>query len=35
MTEAALAVARAVDYTSAGTVEFLLDDDGHSSTSSR
>jgi len=28
MTEAALAVARAVGYTSAGTVEFLLDPDG-------
>jgi 3-methylcrotonyl-CoA carboxylase alpha subunit len=29
MTEAALAVARAVHYTGAGTVEFLLDDGGH------
>ncbi|MCI0783097.1 MAG: acetyl-CoA carboxylase biotin carboxylase subunit [Chloroflexi bacterium] len=28
MTEAALAVARAVDYTSAGTVEFMLDAEG-------
>jgi acetyl-CoA/propionyl-CoA carboxylase biotin carboxyl carrier protein len=28
MTDAALAVARAVDYTGAGTVEFLLDDGG-------
>jgi acetyl-CoA carboxylase biotin carboxylase subunit len=29
MTDAALAAARAVDYASAGTVEFLLDDAGH------
>ena len=29
MTSAALAAARAVHYTGAGTVEFLLDDDGH------
>ena len=29
MTEAASAAARAVDYVSAGTVEFLLDDGGH------
>jgi 3-methylcrotonyl-CoA carboxylase alpha subunit len=29
MTDAALAVARAVDYSGAGTVEFLLDDGGH------
>jgi acetyl/propionyl-CoA carboxylase alpha subunit len=28
MTEAALAAARAVDYTSAGTIEFLLDESG-------
>jgi acetyl-CoA carboxylase biotin carboxylase subunit len=29
MTAAAAAVARAVGYTSAGTIEFLLDEDGH------
>jgi pyruvate carboxylase subunit A len=29
MGEAAIAIARAVDYDNAGTVEFLLDEDGH------
>lgn len=29
MTQAALAVAKAVNYTNAGTIEFLVDDEGH------
>ena len=33
MTSAAAAVAKAVGYTNAGTIEFLLDEDGRSTSS--